>query len=229
MNELSRLAYLEAMGINSYVSRQQLPGAATTRRLVVRRKDSVAATSLAPSHKPAKAEEAAIPRFDIEPRAVSDRANQSAAVPEKAETTPTVRFNLAAVAVGGFIWLEELAGRPLAQEQVHLMHAMARAVSPEAANPKVAQFDWPMHNNQQLDLGEDAARSSVASFLSRRMQQLGCTGLILLGEACQNRVPLEQFGSARIVRTVSAADMLSRPTLKKQAGQDLLPLVAKAR
>jgi hypothetical protein len=33
VNEIQRLAYLEAMGIDSYISRQQLPAAAPTRRL----------------------------------------------------------------------------------------------------------------------------------------------------------------------------------------------------
>ena len=35
MHELSRLAYLDAMGIDHYLSRSQLPGAAPTQRLAV--------------------------------------------------------------------------------------------------------------------------------------------------------------------------------------------------
>ena len=35
VNELSRLVYLDAMGIDSYISRFQLPGARTTQRLAV--------------------------------------------------------------------------------------------------------------------------------------------------------------------------------------------------
>ena len=35
MNELRRMAYLDALGIDSYVSRSQLPGAALTRRLAI--------------------------------------------------------------------------------------------------------------------------------------------------------------------------------------------------
>ena len=35
MNELRRMAYLDALGIDSYVSRTQLPGAAVTRRLAI--------------------------------------------------------------------------------------------------------------------------------------------------------------------------------------------------
>ena len=35
MNELRRMAYLDAMGVDAYVSRGQLAGAALTRRLVI--------------------------------------------------------------------------------------------------------------------------------------------------------------------------------------------------
>ena len=35
MNELRRMAYLDALGVDSYVSRVQLPGAAATRRLAI--------------------------------------------------------------------------------------------------------------------------------------------------------------------------------------------------
>jgi hypothetical protein len=35
MNELRRMAYLNALGVDCYVSRTQLPGAAVTRRLAI--------------------------------------------------------------------------------------------------------------------------------------------------------------------------------------------------
>ena len=35
MHEMTRMAYLEVLGIDSYVSRRQLPGAAVTRRMAV--------------------------------------------------------------------------------------------------------------------------------------------------------------------------------------------------
>ena len=35
MHELRRMAYLDALGVDSYVSRAQLPGAAATRRLAI--------------------------------------------------------------------------------------------------------------------------------------------------------------------------------------------------
>ena len=50
MNELRRMAYLNALGVDCYVSRTQLPGAAVTRRLV----DSLT-TSAAPKNREVEA------------------------------------------------------------------------------------------------------------------------------------------------------------------------------
>ena len=87
------------------------------------------------------------------------------------------QFNIAAVVANGYLWVEEIGDRPLATEQVQLVQALARAlarvVDREASaagdgRPDVAMFKWPMHNNRQLDLGEEAARSGVAAFIGRR-------------------------------------------------------------
>ena len=125
---------------------------------------------------------------------------------------------------------------PLAREQVQLVQAMAQALGgvqesagdaaqPARARPEVAQFDWPIHTNQQLDLGQEAARASVAGFVGRKLEQQHCRGLVLLGEACKVRVPLEQLDCPLIISTVSTAQMLANPALKKQAWRDLLPFV----
>ena len=71
------------------------------------------------------------------------------------------------------------------------MHRQGVEVKP-AVEPEVAQFDWPIHTNQQLDLGEEAARASVAGFVDRRLGEHGCRGLVLLGQACVQRVPRQQ-------------------------------------
>ena len=118
---------------------------------------------------------------------------------------------------------------PLAREQVQLVQAMAQTLagvdmpSSAVAGPEIAQFDWPIHTNQQLDLGEEAALASVAGFVGRKLEQQHCRGLVLLGEKCASRVPLAQLDCARAVSTLSSAQMLQNPQLKKQAWRDLLP------
>jgi hypothetical protein len=143
---------------------------------------------------------------------------------------------LTAIVAGDWLWLEELAG-PLTTDQVRLVQSMAQALllchaSPgvevkPAVEPEVAQFDWPIHTNQQLDLGEEAARASVAGFVDRRLGEHGCRGLVLLGKACGQRVPRQQI-SVVIVNTMSSAEILAQPALKRQVWRDLLPLARKA-
>ena len=242
MNELRRMAYLEALGVDSYVSRSQLPGAALSRRLKV-----VAApvgtghgqlpdipespAQRVPRDTPPITAANTVPQFDTNaaPASPLQPQRQGSAVP---------RFSLAAIVAGDWLWLEALGDMPLATEQVWLVKAMAQALASYAAysddedavgedlaavQADVAQFDWPIHTNQQLDLGEEAARASVAGFIDRKLQQHQCRGLVLLGQACEQWVPLSQL-QVRSVATISSAQILARPELKREAWRALLPL-----
>jgi len=252
VNELRRLAYLDALGIDAYVSRSQLPGAAQTRRLAIVPavppvevgdvpgpvgEGAQATSGLAGLDSPGAAQ---LPQIDTAP---------DTPAPVPATATPRLqaavpRFSLAAIVAGGCLWLEELHGMPLAREQVQLVQAMAQALGvmaadtdkaapeadlpgaarPGAARPEVTQFDWPIHTNQQLDIGEEAARASVAGFIGRKLEQRQCRGLVLLGQPCRARVPLDQL-EVLTVHTASSAELLADPRLKKQAWRDLLSLV----
>jgi len=211
MNEIRRMAYLDAMGIDAYVSRAHLPGAAVTRRLAI---------------VPGRPTVAQVPRIDIAARKARPLP---VTAPTALQQDEVAHFSLIAIVTGGWLWLEEMSGMPLAREQVQLVQAMAQTLTridmPSTASvaPEVAQFDWPIHTNQQLDLGEEAARASVAGFVGRKLEQQRCQGLVLLGQMCASRVPLEQLDCARTVITVSSAQMLQNPQLKKQAWRDLLP------
>ena len=230
MNELRRMAYLDALGVDSYVSRVQLPGAAATRRLAI---------VIAPSSQQLPAGVIPEPLLS-RPALVAQTARpakasvQASASPQQGEPVP--RFSLTAIVAGDWLWLEELAG-PLTTDQVRLVQSMAQALllchqSPggevkPAVQPEVAQFDWPIHTNQQLDLGEQAARASVAGFVDRRLGEHECRGLVLLGDACAQRVRRQQI-SLVTVDTMSSAEILAQPALKRQVWRDLLPLVRKA-
>ena len=246
MHELRRLAYLEAMGIDAYISRRQLPGAAVIRRLAIVRTRQTAepgpsaqianrpAAALVPTGKPK------VPKVDASGGSAPGAAVQQlpeAAPPSAAEPVPP--FGLAALVAGDWLWLEELPGVPLAREQVQLIRAMAAvlaieagtvqasATQPAATSVRTAQFNWPIHTNQQLDLGPEAARSAVAGFIRRKLDEHGCLGLVLLGSACAARVPLAQLDCPRVVQTVSTAEMLQNPLLKKRAWLDLRSLAGR--
>lgn len=249
MNELRRMAYLEAMGVDSYVSRRQLPGAAVTRRLVIvptRLAPPAAQQGAGSEAKQALATAAPTPlrpdlgsRPDVTPRTRAG-TKDAAPGPEPAQAAePVPQFSLSAIVAGDWLWLEELAGMPLTTEQVQLVQSMAAAllrrrgggsenaasaVGAPAAKPEVTQFDWPIHTNRQLDLGEQAARASVAAFVSRRLEQRGCRGVVLLGQSTAQRVPVSEL-MIPAVRTASTVAILARPTLKRQVWQDLQPLL----
>lgn len=230
MHELRRLAYLEALGIDSYVSRTQLPGAALTRRLAIVTSALHTRRDIAP--RPGPDPVTGMDTAVASPPLVTEPVQRGEAVP---------RFSLVAIVTGEWLWLEDLAGMPLTTEQVQLVQSMAQAlvlnreprteaetsvVRPAMARPDVAQFDWPIHTNQQLDLGAEAARASVAGFVGRRLEQHGCRGLVLLGQSCAMRVPVEGLKTLT-VSTASSAEILAQPTLKRTVWRDLLPLVSK--
>jgi hypothetical protein len=229
MNELRRMAYLDALGVDSYVSRVQLPGAAATRRLAIVTAPNSQQLSAGVIPEPLLSRSALVAQTARPAKA----SVQASASPQQGEPVP--RFSLTAIVAGDWLWLEELAG-PLTTDQVRLVQSMAQALllchqSPggevkPVVQPEVAQFDWPIHTNQQLDLGEEAARASVAGFVDRRLGEYGCRGLVLLGQACAQHVPRQQI-SVETVNTVSSAEILAQPALKRQVWRDLLPLVRK--
>jgi hypothetical protein len=159
MHELRRRAYLEAMGVATYVSRYPLPGAMASRKWVVNR-----AAGINPQTQTTQAESIPVmPQLDVvaKPRSVV----ASAPVREPTETNNTVQqsraFSVASLQTGAWLWLEELpVQQALMRDQVLLVQAIARALGWGDARPEVAPlFNWPMHNNQQLDLGEEAAKA----------------------------------------------------------------------
>lgn len=238
MNELRRMAYLDALGIDSYVSRSQLPGAAVTRRLAI-----VSALSRAVPVLPGNSPD--MPATDLPPRRPDAQAQTGsirvARTDSESDSPPLARdsvqggdsvprFSLIAIVAGDWLWLEELPDTLLSTEQVRLVQSMAQALllsqgqeSAAVTKPDVAQFNWPIHTNHQLDLGAEAARASVAGFVARRLELHGCRGLVLLGQPCVQRVPLTEM-TIRSVSTASSAEILASPSLKRQVWCDLQPL-----
>jgi hypothetical protein len=222
--ELKRLAYLEAMGMESYVSRQPLPAAAPSRKLAI----VTGSVSVRPEHVESSTAPPASLLADLQP-AARPAAQPAAPLPKVVKNSETVEsFSIVALFTGGWLWLEELSGVPLATEQVQLVSAMARALNLPPEKPLVAQFDWPIHTNQQLDLGPEAAVSSLAGFIQRKLVELKAGGVVILGEPCQRRLPSTLDDSRQWITTVSTRRMLNEPSTKKQAWRDLSAIVKTA-
>ncbi|GAB5414651.1 MAG: hypothetical protein Cons2KO_22540 [Congregibacter sp.] len=133
------------------------------------------------------------------------------------------RFQLAIVFSGQRLWVEDLQGDALAQDQLRLIGAMARALNhPEVktAEPMVSQFNWPIVAGQQLELGPEEARASLEGFLQRKLDEAACVELICLGEPAWQRLQPLSLPCARR-RTLSSRELLQDPSRKAQAWADL--------
>lgn len=217
-SELRRLAYLQAMGVDSYVSRESLPAAAVSRRL------RVVTEALAPALPIASSPIPDIVDLDLDVR----RGRQAEPAQQSLAAVKGVRealepFTIAAIIAGGWLWLEELPRVALASDQVQLISAMVRALGLPQTQPAVAQFDWPIHTNQQFDLGADAASSGLQGFVQRQLTDFAITTVVLLGDECQQRLPTQLAIAERLLNTVSTRSMIGEPMLKRQAWRDLGP------
>lgn len=192
------------MGLVVHVSRRALPGAAPTQRLALKRVVSAAAPQPAPDPRSElRASLAGAPGAGV----VADRATVSTERATHPAPDATERFSLAAIISGGRLWIEDLGDQALAMEQVQLMVAIGRALSHpqcDRSAPRVAQFDWPLHDNPQLDLGPGEARAALHSFLLRQLQEQGCEALMCVGSAAAARiegvdfpVPLQRLPDSR--------------------------------
>ena len=228
MNEINRARYLQAMGIDSYVSRQQLPGAALTRRLVLVPNAAVSVPGKALSEQGHAVTEMPTPQMPTLDQARDKPVPKSTPKIVQKPVSPAVRFSLAAVFSGGIAWVESLDGRPLAKEQVQLVRGMARAVHGEVGSPRVAQLDWPIHNNPQLDQGLEAAKAGVAAFLLRHIEEQKCRALVVMGENSRSLLPSALLGDISRVDTLSTVEMLQNPDCKKQVWADLQSIVLQA-
>lgn len=226
MHELTRRTFLDAMGVDSYVSRTQLPGAAPTRRLLVSRTRDVPS---APVVEKRKASASAIPKIDSHVKAapVTPVTPVTPASPDvvASATASVPPFSIAAVSIGGWLWLEELPQRVVSRDQVHLMRAMVRALGLEEGELTVSQFDWPIHNNAQLDLTEEAACAALGGFVYNKIEKGHSKGLVILGATTAKKLNVSQLGIKRCVTTLSTAAMLTTPELKKQTWIELQQVV----
>ncbi|EAQ96244.1 hypothetical protein [Congregibacter litoralis] len=232
--EIRRLRYLQAMGVPVYVTRRVLPGAAVTSKITLKESVRMAgaaepqeqAAPIAPITAPQKTSSPAAQalreflRQDIDrqkpaPGAATDTAS-ARETKGAARQDSAPRFRLAALITKGRLWLEELGDEALAQDQLQLVAAMARAlehpVKDEAA-VAVTEFRWPLHDNAQLGLSADDATAALQGFLSRQLDENACVELICLGNASRKLIADLAIPCAR--RAISSTrDMLENPSIK---------------
>ncbi len=227
---LIQSSYLQAMGIDTYISRGQVSRCEPIRRF-----------ALVASESPGEAvvEKGSNASLQSAMAAVSGGAKRSSGEEIRAESRTAVspatavkpdphRFSLVAIDVGGCLWLEELGNMPLTREQGQLVVNMARALGlgSDAGDyqPEVTPFNWPIHNNSQLAQGPEAAAAALAGFLNRKLDS--CRALVVLGAICSGRLPERGLSVVPRVQIPSTLEMLGNPSLKRSAWDGLSALAA---
>ena len=209
--EMARRKALEAMGIDVYVSRFDLPGAARA----VRQRVESSSPSAVPDHSSemgARSVETATRRS----KTPAPTPAPSAAVRERAEA---VRFSMLLASAGPFLWIEQLSDGLIRQDQLALINAMARAISPQASI-RQQQFDWPMRGGSAVASDAESAKQALQGLIQRMAREVNAKRVVVMGTC--------PFLSERIAQSAvvipSTIAMLSNASLKREAWQALKPL-----
>jgi hypothetical protein len=233
MNEAQRLAYLQALGIETFRSRLDLPGALPSKRMrVVRRRRPPAQPAAAsarqalqapvsPQH-PGRNPRSPAPPFRPEASGKAAAAGQ----PMHSDGVDEMPiFTLAVATAGGCLWLDSLPpGRNPGPEYAQLLDAVARSLNLPEGEIDVSRFDFPISGALRLGRDLAAARDALHGYLVRRLEQLSARTVVLLGDLDQPWFNRECLGDCRVISTVSAWRMLREPKLKAVAWADLQPL-----
>jgi hypothetical protein len=209
--EMARRKALEAMGIDVYVSRFDLPGAARA----VRQRVESSSPSAVPDHSSetgARSVETATWRSETP----APTQAPLAAVRERSEA---VRFSMLLASAGPFLWIEQLSDGLIRQDQLALINAMARAISPQASI-RQQQFDWPMRGGSAVASDAESAKQALQGLIQRMAREVNAKRVVVMGTC--------PFLSERIAQSAvvipSTIAMLSNASLKREAWQALKPL-----
>ena len=120
---------------------------------------------------------------------------------------------------GPFLWIEQLSDGIIRQDQLALINAMARAISPQAS-VRQHQFDWPMRGGSAVASDAESAKQALQGLIQRMAREVNAKRVVFMGTC--------PFLSERIAQSAvvipSTIAMLSNASLKREAWQALKPL-----
>ena len=222
--EMARRQALEAMGIDVYVSRYDMPGAAPAVRQKLVQIEAAEVVSSDISARAAIANKAsstpalrAGSTINTEPTSTPSQSGGASLV----NSTETVTFSMLLASAGPFLWVEQLSDGLVRQDQLALINAMARALSPDVS-VRQQQFDWPMRGNAALSGDEESAKQALQGLIQRMAREVDAKRVVVMG-ACPF-LPDRIAQSAVVIPATMA--MLQNPALKREAWQALKPLRA---
>ena len=242
MLEPWRSHYLQAMGVEIYLPRRDLPAAAPSPQWLwdedayqtaessaaneaVVLRESLAETTPAQRRNPVAP---ALPT--VENRAVT-RDRNSDSTPAKTPAAPSLQIKLLiALSERGVLIIDDVPAQPALRNQVQrLWDNLLFALQNKSSTLHLEQFDWPLPNlrNKQIELNETAARETLIGFLSKKIQSGNVQTIILLGENAQRWINPAQFQHLaaehplRWLNSLGTQTVLSDPQCKRQWWLDL--------
>ena len=243
MLEPWRSRYLHAIGVEIYLPRHALPGAAPSS--ILEWDASVDDPLLPISASPANTlvQSSAVENCRTTKNHIAPLISVDASTPRKASmddepsrsassaTTPVAKIHLLiAIASPGILVVDELP----AQQKTHtdtlrLLNNLLFAVGCREAALQSEPFEWPLPNlrNRQIDRDEKAGRETLTGFLNKKIHDAAIHTVFLLGDAAQFWVSQPQRDSLQGNQllswksSVSAQAVLRDASLKRQWWQDL--------
>lgn len=218
LDELQRRAYLQAMGVECFAPRLQLPGAKpsvlcampvtplavgdVTPPLPQGVAADVAVGAAVPAP-PAAGKSNAADILNLlgaeSPEREVKRAAQASLESKPATTARTVpQFNLSIVRAGQVMIIDEgLAGEMDPQAYVRLLQNLLFALGVSVPSLNMEGFRWPMAKalGKHVDQSEPVAREALQAFLHKQLERDGSRILLLMGEQAQRYVAGQDVAS----------------------------------
>jgi hypothetical protein len=248
MNELQRQAYMDAMGIDSYMPRLLLAGAkpSTLCEMPISALNSTAVDARTQAPQSTLAQPLAGRRgaaaiqalFDEPPQMVA--RNMTEAVQELVSATVSQQsvpqFSLSIIRAENILLIDEgMQGDAHPAHYRQLLQNILFAVGAGKPNVVVDDFVWPMARNRQIDQSETAARQTLEAFVVKQVEQLGIRYILLMGNmpalylgqqtaSMGEFIQHSRFAPAQLLCTHSIYPLLATPSLKRDVWQHLQPL-----
>ena len=243
MLEPWRSHYLQAMGVEVYLPRRELPAAApspqwewdeSAYQTSDEENQPIALSQSIADMAPTQRRNSNAPELASVETGAANRQKIPSPTPAKTTAAPTLQIKLQiALSESGVLIIDDLPALPRQrQETQRLWGNLLFALRSKSSILQLEQFDWPLPNlrNKQIELNETAARETLAGFLNKKIQSGNVQTIILLGENAQrwiNPTQLQQLVDApplRWLSSISTQVVFADPRRKQQWWLDLRQL-----
>lgn len=233
MDEYRRLAYLEAMGVDSYFPIFRLPGAKPSERCALpavaeevagRAADTV--VDVATDSAPAEPQKRTAPNLGGLLESEGRSASKPAPTPEPEPAEEAPRFALRLIHTDcGFLLVDSLSETVSEKRLLRFVSNLLLAVTRQQdIRLSTAVFRWPMAENPLLDNGEAAAREALHAGITANIERHSVRWLILMGEPAAAYLDVDELAVAAVTLP-APVEVFRDPQRKRDIWEKLKVLV----